>query len=149
MAGSGQSGSRKTPAAQTTSSTGPAPGAGGWRWPLDGRLVAGFEAGNPARKGVDIAGREGQPVLASAGGEVVYSGSGLIGYGELVIVKHDERMLSAYAHNRRRLVAEGEHVRGGQQIAELGRNESNQPVLHFEIRRDGQPVNPLNYLPRR
>jgi lipoprotein NlpD len=88
-------------------------------------------------------------VRASASGTVVYSGSGLIGYGELIIIKHNDRMLSAYAHNRVRNVAEGERVAAGQQIGTLGRNERDEPVLHFEIRRDGQPVNPISYLPQR
>lgn len=88
-------------------------------------------------------------MLAASSGEVVYSGNGLIGYGELVIIKHDERMLSAYAHNRRRLVAEGETITQGQKIAEVGRNDRNEKVLHFEIRRDGKPVDPLQYLPKR
>jgi len=129
----------------------PAPpaGADGWGWPLEGRVVRTFKSGDPSRNGLDIAGREGQPVLAAGGGEVVYSGNGLIGYGELVIVKHDDRMLSAYAHNRRRLVAEGERVARGQKIAELGRNGRNESMLHFEIRRDGKPVDPLGYLPSR
>ncbi len=126
-----------------------APGASTWAWPIQGRLLRTFKAGDPTRNGIDIVGQEGSPVLASSSGEVVYSGNGLIGYGELVIIKHDERMLSAYAHNRRRLVAEGETIRQGQKIAEVGRNDRNETVLHFEIRRDGKPVDPLQYLPKR
>ena len=126
-----------------------ATGSGGWIWPADGRLLRSFKAGDPTRNGIDIAATEGAPVRASGEGEVVYSGNGLIGYGELVIVKHDERMLSAYAHNRRRLVAEGERVSQGQKIAEVGRNGQSETVLHFEIRRDGKPVDPLDYLPAR
>lgn len=120
-----------------------------WVWPTEGRVKNSFKSGDPVRKGLVIAGREGQDIMASAAGQVVYSGNGLIGYGELIIVKHSEEMLSAYAHNRRRLVKEGEQVRQGQKIAELGRNGRNEPVLHFEIRRKGQPVDPLKYLPKR
>ena len=126
-----------------------ASGSSGWIWPADGRLLRSFKAGDPTRNGIDIAATEGAPVRASGAGEVVYSGNGLIGYGELVIVKHDERMLSAYAHNRRRLVAEGDRVSQGQKIAEVGRNGQSESVLHFEIRRDGKPVDPLSYLPSR
>ncbi len=148
----------KQPAPTPTESQAPPPkpapqpaatGSGGWIWPADGRLLRSFKAGDPTRNGIDIAATEGAPVRASGAGEVVYSGNGLIGYGELVIVKHDERMLSAYAHNRRRLVAEGDRVSQGQKIAEVGRNGQSESVLHFEIRRDGKPVDPLNYLPRR
>jgi lipoprotein NlpD len=120
-----------------------------WRWPVDGRILSRFQANDPARKGIDIAGTEGQPVVATAAGEVVYSGSGLIAYGELIIIKHSERMLSAYAHNRKRLVEEGQQVKAGERIAEMGRNDRNQAMLHFEIRRDGTPQNPLDYLPSR
>ena len=119
-----------------------------WRWPTAGTVARGFNPGD-TRKGILIAGTPGQPVRAAAGGTVVYSGSGLIGYGELIIIKHNDRMLSAYAHNRERSVGEGVAVRAGQQIATLGRNERDEPVLHFEIRRDGQPVDPTGYLPQR
>lgn len=120
-----------------------------WLWPAEGRLLSRFQANDPARNGIDIGGEEGQAVRAAAAGEVVYSGSGLIGYGELIIVKHSDRMLSAYAHNRRRLVAEGQRVAAGEQLAEMGRNDRNQSMLHFEIRVDGTPQDPLKYLPRR
>jgi len=122
---------------------------GDWKWPTEGRVLRGFVAGDPARNGLDIAGKEGQPVTASAAGQVVYSGNGLIGYGELIIVKHSEDMLSAYAHNRVRLVKEGDQVWAGQKIAEMGRNSGDEQLLHFEIRQLGKPVNPLNYLPNR
>jgi lipoprotein NlpD len=120
-----------------------------WKWPASGRVVRGYVAGNPARNGLDIAGKEGQAIKASSSGQVVYSGNGLIGYGELIIIKHSEKMLSAYAHNKVRLVTEGENVTTGQTIAEMGRNSGNEQVLHFEIRVHGKPVNPLNYLPKR
>ena len=120
-----------------------------WLWPAEGRLLSRFQAGDPSRKGIDIGGEAGRPIKASADGVVVYSGSGLIGYGELIIIKHSDRMLSAYAHNSRRLVAEGQSVAAGSQIAEMGTNDRNQAVLHFEIRLNGSPVDPLRYLPSR
>lgn len=95
-----------------------------------------------------IAGRQGQAIVAAADGEVVYSGSGLIGYGNLLIIKHDDVYLSAYGHNRRLLVQEGARVKRGQQIAEMGESNRDGVVLHFEIRRDGNPVNPTLYLPK-
>ena len=119
-----------------------------WRWPTEGRVTRRFDAGD-TRKGIHIAGQAGQPVTAAADGQIVYSGTGLIGYGELIIVKHSDSMLSAYGHNNRRLVNEGERVRAGQQIAELGINERNEQILHFEIRRNGQPEDPLRFLPAR
>lgn len=118
-----------------------------WKWPTNGRVIRGFVAGDPARNGLDIAGKEGQAIVATSAGQVVYSGNGLIGYGELIIVKHSEKMLSAYAHNRVRLVKEGDQVWAGQKIAEMGRNSSNEQLLHFEIRMLGKPTNPMNYLP--
>jgi lipoprotein NlpD len=120
-----------------------------WIWPTEGRVISSFQAGDPSRKGIDISGSAGQAVTASAAGQVVYSGSGLIGYGELVIIKHSDRMLSAYAHNSKRLVVEGEQVLAGGQIAEMGTNDRNQMVLHFEIRVNGSPQDPLKYLPKR
>jgi lipoprotein NlpD len=120
-----------------------------WLWPTNGRVHRTFVAGDPARNGLDIAGREGQAIKASSGGYVVYSGQGLIGYGELIIIKHSENMLSAYAHNKVRLVHEGDQVSAGQKIAEMGRNPSGEQLLHFEVRSRGKPVNPLNYLPKK
>jgi lipoprotein NlpD len=120
-----------------------------WRWPADGQLIGRFVAGDQTRQGIDIAGNAGQPVRASADGVVVYSGAGLVGYGELVIIKHSDEWLSAYGHNRRRLVAEGEKVASGQQIAEMGRTGASRDMLHFEIRRNGKPVDPLPLLPGR
>jgi lipoprotein NlpD len=120
-----------------------------WKWPVEGAVLRGFVPNDPARNGLDISGRVGQPVYASGAGTVVYSGSGLIGYGELIIIKHDERLLSAYAYNRIRLVSEGEVVSVGQKIAEMGRNDRREALLHFEIRSDGRPVDPMQYLPPR
>ena len=108
-----------------------------------------FDAADPGRTGLDIGGTEGQAVKAAARGTVVYSGSGLIGYGELIIIKHSDKLLSAYAHNRNRLVRENDRVKAGQKIAEMGRNGSNRVMLHFEVREFGSPVNPLRYLPKR
>jgi len=120
-----------------------------WQWPAQGQRISGFVAGDQTRQGVDIAGKSGDPVRAAADGEVVYSGNGLIGYGELIIIKHSPSLLSAYGHNRRRLVQEGDRVKGGQQIAEMGSSSASRDMLHFEIRRDGKPVDPLAFLPRR
>jgi lipoprotein NlpD len=122
------------------------PASRGWIWPAQGRLLHAFNAGaNP--KGIAIAGEAGQPVIASAGGRVVYSGSGLRGYGKLIIIKHNENYLSVYAHNRELLVKEGERVAQGQRIAEMGSTDADRVGLHFEIRRLGKPVDPLQYLP--
>ncbi len=121
--------------------------AGGWRWPTQGQLIGRFSAGDPKRQGIDIAGTAGQAVVAAADGVVVYSGAGLVGYGELIIVKHSDEWLSAYAHSRKRLVTEGTAVRAGQPIAELGRSGTSRDMLHFEVRRNGKPVDPLQVLP--
>ena len=121
----------------------------GWRWPTDGQLIGRYASGDPTRQGIDIAGSAGQAVRAAADGVVVYSGTGLVGYGELVIVKHNEQWLSAYGHNRARLVNEGQVVKAGQQIAEMGRTGAARDMLHFEIRYNGKPVDPLAYLPRK
>ncbi len=118
-----------------------------WIWPASGRILAGFsEATN---KGVDILGRIGDPVYASASGRVVYSGTGLRGFGKLVIIKHNQTYLSAYAHNSNIFVKEGQNVAKGQKIAEIGNSDSPQAKLHFEIRRLGKPVDPLKFLPER
>lgn len=171
----GQSAARPAPAASGTPATGAAPapavqsgtpatstrpsasggtpvvasGPIGWRWPAEGQIVGRFAAGDPTRQGIDIAGQAGQEVRAAADGVVVYSGSGLVGYGELVIIKHSDEWLSAYGHNRRRLVEEGQSVSGGQQVAEMGRSGASRDMLHFEIRRNGRPVDPLQHLPQR
>lgn len=128
---------------------GPIAGSPGWRWPTEGGVISSYAAGDPTRQGIDIAGREGQPVRAAADGVVVYSGSGLVGYGELVIVKHNEQWLSAYGHNRARLVNEGTRVKAGDPIAEMGHSGAARDMLHFEIRYNGKPVDPQLYLPRR
>lgn len=116
-----------------------------WALPAKGKLISGYsESAN--RKGVDIAGTKGQSVLASAAGKVVYSGSGLRGYGKLVIIKHNKTYLSAYAHNDKILVKEGQSVNKGQKIAEMGNTDADQVELHFEIRKFGKPVDPAKYL---
>ncbi len=120
-----------------------------WAWPTDGRVISRFVANDPTRQGIAIDGKQGQPVRAAADGVVVYSGTGLVGYGELIIVKHDDQWLSAYGHNRIRLAKEGETVRVGQQIAELGRSGISRDMLHFEVRSHGKPVDPLQKLPTR
>jgi len=118
----------------------------GWIWPASGKVVAGFsESAN--LKGIDIAGKPGQPVVASAAGRVVYAGTGLRGYGKLIIVKHNNTFLSAYAHNREIDVKEGQQVAKGQKIAEMGDTDADQVMLHFEIRRLGKPVDPAKLLP--
>ena len=116
-----------------------------WGWPANGKVIAGF-ADSQNAKGVDIAGKSGQAVLASAPGKVVYSGSGLRGYGKLIIIKHNKTYLSAYAHNSQILVKEGQAVMKGQRIAEMGDTDADQVKLHFEIRRLGKPVDPTKYL---
>ncbi|MBA8885247.1 peptidoglycan DD-metalloendopeptidase family protein [Dokdonella fugitiva] len=120
-----------------------------WRWPADGVVVGTYAAGDPTRQGIDIAGKAGDPVRAAADGAVVYSGNGLIGYGELIIIKHSPSFLSAYGHNRKRLVKEGDRVKAGQVIAEMGSSSASRDSLHFEIRRNGKPANPTDFLPRR
>ncbi|OYY73614.1 MAG: hypothetical protein B7Y40_08640 [Gammaproteobacteria bacterium 28-57-27] len=120
-----------------------------WIWPTEGRVVSTFKAKDATRKGIDIAGVVGQKILATADGEVVYSGAGLAGYGKLIIIKHDARFLSAYAYNEKLLVSEGQRVKSGQVIASMGLEMVDKPRLHFEIRLDGQPIDPLRQLPRR
>jgi lipoprotein NlpD len=115
-----------------------------WMWPAKGKVLAPF---TEASKGMDIAGRKGAPVLAAAGGRVVYAGAGLRGYGKLVIIKHNNTWLSAYAHNENILVKEQQDVRKGQKIAEMGSSDTDQVKLHFEVRRQGKPVDPSRVLP--
>lgn len=118
-----------------------------WMWPADGRIVATFDEGR--NKGIDIAGRAGQAVVAAGAGKVMYAGSGIRGYGNLVIVKHSNSLLSAYAHNRKIVVKEGDNVAKGQQIAEMGDSDADSVKLHFEIRQQGKPVDPSRFLPGR
>ena len=117
-----------------------------WMWPAAGKLIGGFSEGGS--KGVDIAGKLGDPVVAAAEGKVVYSGTGLRGYGKLVIIKHNNTYLSAYAHNNAILVKEGQSVTRNQKIAEMGNTDADRVKLHFEVRRQGKPVDPLKYLPQ-
>ena len=119
-----------------------------WNWPVKGRILSGFKSNDTARKGIVIAGNRGQAVKASAAGKVVYSGNGLISYGNLVIIKHSNTFLSAYAYNRKLLVKEGELVAKGQVIAQMGSVDKGRSQLHFEIRKNGKPVNPMKYLPK-
>lgn len=120
-----------------------------WQWPAKGKLLKKYSQGSSVNKGIDIGGKKGESVITAAPGRVVYSGDGLRGYGKLVIVKHNEMYLSAYAHNSRILVKEDQVVKAGQKIAEMGSSGTDKNMLHFEIRRDGKPVDPLKYLPRR
>ncbi|MCE3251396.1 MAG: nlpD [Cellvibrio sp.] len=139
----------KTVAAKSKTDKTQAWSAPQWRWPVKGPLISSFQGTNALNKGIDLGGKLGEPVLAAAGGQVVYSGSGLRGYGKLLIVKHNETFLSAYAHNDRLLVKEGDFVKAGQRIADMGSSGTDRVKLHFEIRRDGTPVDPLKFLPRR
>ncbi len=117
-----------------------------WQWPTTGKLI---KSSSPiSKKGLDIAGKKGQLIKASSSGNVVYSGSGLLGYGKLIIIKHNETYLSAYAHNSVLMVKEGDSVSTGQQIAKMGQDGNGQTLLHFEIRKNGSPVNPATYLPK-
>lgn len=128
----------------------PAPAASAgmqWAWPANGQVITGFTEGGS--KGVAIAGAPGEAIFAAESGRVIYSGNGLRGYGNLVIVKHDQDFTTAYAHNRAILVKEGQVVRRGQKIAELGMSDADRPMLHFEVRRSGKPVDPLGFLPSR
>ena len=118
-----------------------------WMWPSSGALISGFDESKS--KGLKIAGKQGDPVYASADGRVVYAGSGLRGYGNLVILKHNETYLTAYAHNQSLLVKEDQTVRKGQRIADMGSSDADRVMLHFEVRRNGKPVDPAKYLPGR
>ena len=119
-----------------------------WQWPAQGELVRAFGADSGLGNGIGIGGSVGQAIRAAAAGRVVYSGSGLIGYGQLLIIKHNDTYLSAYGHNNRLIVGQGDSVERGQTIAEMGIGPERQPQLHFEIRRNGSPVDPLDHLPR-
>jgi len=118
-----------------------------WQWPVKGKILRGFYATD--KKGIDIAGKVGRRIKAAESGVVVYSGSSLVGYGRLLIIKHNYLYLSAYGQNRRLLVKEGQKVKRGQVIAEMGVGVNAKPLLHFEIRRNGDPLNPMKYLPKK
>jgi lipoprotein NlpD len=142
---------RPVSSARSSSVSGPSPASSpglGWTWPSSGKILKNFDE-NGAVKGLDIGGSRGQPVQAAADGRVVYQGSGLRGYGQLIILKHNDEFLSAYAHNDRIYLKEGDAVKRGQKIAAMGNSGTDQVMLHFEIRRNGKPVDPLKYLPKR
>ena len=120
----------------------------GWYWPVkEGKVIQTFVGNDPGKLGIDIAGKQGQTIYSTANGTVVYSGSGLPLYGKLIIIKHNDKYLSAYAHNKKLLVKEGDVIKAGQPIALMGNTGSNITKLHFEIRRDGKPVDPMHFLP--
>ena len=137
------SGTRAPGAATGGASSGPAPR---FAWPAKGAVRARTDGSPSPGEGIDIAGKVGDSVVAAAAGRVVYSGSGLIGYGNLIIVKHDARYLTAYGYNDKLLVKEGDQVAQGERIARMGRGPDREAALHFEIRLDGQPVDPMRYL---
>lgn len=138
------------PSKEHSASKGPARITQGirWHWPTEGKVIQNFSPAEAGRKGMDIAGQLGQPIVAAADGKVVYSGVGLPRYGKLIIVKHDDSFLSTYAHNEVLISKEGDIVKGGQKIAEMGRSGTGRVKLHFEIRHHGKPVDPLRYLPQ-
>ena len=120
-----------------------------WQWPVHGKIISTYSESAAGRKGINIAGKSGQNIKAAAAGKVVYSGNGLARYGNLIIIKHNDAYLSAYAHNKALLVKEGNNVKVGQKIATLGRTGTQRDQLHFEIRRNGKPVDPMRFLPKR
>ncbi|PHS25723.1 MAG: peptidase M23 [Methylophaga sp.] len=120
-----------------------------WQWPTRGKIISTYSKSAAGRKGIDIAGKAGQTVVAAAAGKVVYAGNGLPRYGNLLIVKHNDVYLSAYAHNTKLVVKEGDYVKAGQKIARLGSTGTQRNQLHFEIRRNGKPVDPMQFLPKR
>jgi len=132
-----------------SSTTDSATPVGSWRWPTDGKIIDNFSASEGGNKGIDIAGTRGQPIVATASGRVVYAGNALRGYGNLIIIKHNDDYLSAYAHNDTMLVREQQEVKAGQKIATMGSTGTSSVRLHFEIRYKGKSVNPLRYLPQR
>lgn len=140
-----------TPSKPSVPAAKPAPSSGpiSWQWPAPGKVLAGYEAGKAGRQGISIDGNTGDAVAAAGNGVVVYRGNGLTGYGNLLIIKHDERWLSAYAHNQRMLVSEGQAVKAGEKIATMGDSGTYRTQLHFEVRRDGTPIDPLAVLPKR
>ena len=149
---SAPAGSATPPASTAPVATAPQPPASSpsdddvaWIWPTSGGVIAGFDEAK--NKGLDIAGKLGDPIVAAGDGRVVYAGAGLRGYGNLVILKHNNTFLTAYAHNQTLLVKEDQTVRKGQKIAEMGQSDADRVKLHFEIRRQGKPVDPARYLP--
>jgi lipoprotein NlpD len=120
-----------------------------WRWPTNGKVISTYSKSAAGRKGIDISGKSGQQVISAASGKVVYSGNGLPRYGNLLIIKHNDVYLSAYAHNKTLLVKEGQWVKSGQKIATLGKSGTQRYQLHFEIRRNGKPVDPMRFLPKK
>jgi lipoprotein NlpD len=120
-----------------------------WSWPVNGRLISGYNTNSVGKKGINIAGKTGDSVRAAAAGKVVYSGGGLSGYGRLIIIKHNKEFLSAYAHNHKLIAREDQWVKKGEVIARMGRSGTDRTQLHFEIRKQGRPVDPLRYLPKR
>ncbi len=144
---------KSRPAPSTTNSSVKKPrkvaaGSLRWQWPVRGRILSRFASNDATRGGIKIGGRKGQKIVAAEAGQVVYVGSGLIGYGQLIIIKHNNKYLSAYGHNSRLRVKEGEKVSRGQHISDMGVTNQGTPLLYFEIRRYGKPVDPLKYLPR-
>ena len=138
-----------TPSYAVPQSSWPPVGQRCWRWPTSGKVVLPYSTADGGNKGIDIAGTRGQPILATAPGRVVYAGSALRGYGNLIIIKHNDDYLSAYAHNDTMLVREQQEVKAGQKIATMGSTGTSSTRLHFEIRYKGKSVNPLQYLPQR
>jgi lipoprotein NlpD len=134
------------PTASSTSTSSP---ISSWRWPTDGKVIENFSGAEGGNKGIDIAGSKGQAIVATADGRVVYAGNALRGYGNLIIIKHNDDYLSAYAHNDTMLVREQQEVKAGQKIATMGSTGTSSTRLHFEIRYKGKSVNPLQYLPQR
>ncbi|MDF1588821.1 MAG: peptidoglycan DD-metalloendopeptidase family protein [Gammaproteobacteria bacterium] len=120
-----------------------------WHWPTQGNIVSTYSKSAAGRKGIDIAGKSGQSIVAAASGKVVYSGNGLPRYGNLMIIKHNDVYLSAYAHNKSLLFKEGDFVKAGQKITTMGNTGTQNVQLHFEIRRNGKPVDPMRFLPKR
>ncbi|MEK9951248.1 MAG: peptidoglycan DD-metalloendopeptidase family protein [Curvibacter sp.] len=147
--GQASTAARSGPAAAAPATESAAAGESGlsWVWPVPGPVIAGFD--EVKNKGLDLGGTAGEPVLAAADGRVVYVGAGLRGYGNLIILKHNNVYLTAYAHNKTLLVKEDQAVRKGQKIAEMGNSDADRVKLHFEVRRQGKPVDPLKYLPPR
>ena len=140
---------KTTQNSKTTSQNAYSNGPIRWAWPAEGAITNTFRSNNGLQKGVDIKGKLGESVLAASSGKVVYSGEGLRGYGKLVILKHNEKYLSAYAHNSQLFVEEGDWVKSGQRIAAMGASGTNEVKLHFQIRLKGKPINPLQLLPKK